>query len=239
MNTVNICNKCPTGCDSLTNDKTIELTCGHVFGKSCLLNWLESSNQESCFLCNNPLTDNEISEIQPVPLQERACSVPEQATKLFGRTISKLTPTLACGLVVGTSLGAAGAVLSNAVNSLFPVQAPHGVVDGAVAGAFGALVGFAAITVGAAVGSLGAATGVNRPAAKVAAGAFGALGVALAYRTISTAGFVSGSFGDAAQPGANSAGTIVGAIAGAIAGTHVVDDVYDEQEEMNSEKKSP
>ena len=246
MNTVNICNKCPTGCDSLTNNKTIELTCGHVFGKSCLLNWVESSNQENCFLCNNPLTDNEISEIKPVPLQERTCSAPEQATKLFCRTISKLAPSFALSLAVGAPVGAAGAVLSNVANLLFAGEAPHGVVNGAVAGAAGAFVGCATIAVGAAVGSIGAATGAGRPAsktaAKVAAGAFGALGVALASRTISTAGGVAGFIGDTAWLGVNSANTITGAVVGAVAGayggTHVADYVYHEQEKMNSEKKS-
>ena len=76
-------------CDS-TKYQSIELACGHAFGKSCMRKWVESSNQKKCLLCRNPLTDIEINEIKTIPLQERAVIFLEKSFKLFGQTISRL-----------------------------------------------------------------------------------------------------------------------------------------------------
>ena len=65
-------------CDS-TKYQSIELTCGHAFGKSCMRKWVESSNQTKCLLCRNPLTDIEINEIKTIPLQERAVIISKKS----------------------------------------------------------------------------------------------------------------------------------------------------------------
>ena len=74
-------------CDS-TKYQSINLTCGHAFGKSCMRKWIESSNQKECILCKNPLTDYEINEIKNIPLQERAVIIAQKAIKIFCRNIS-------------------------------------------------------------------------------------------------------------------------------------------------------
>ncbi|MBO9482633.1 MULTISPECIES: RING finger domain-containing protein [Gammaproteobacteria] len=61
----------------------IHLTCGHAFGRSCLLNRLESHNQKTCTLCHKQLTDNDIKEIKAIPLPERLVIISKKMIKLF------------------------------------------------------------------------------------------------------------------------------------------------------------
>lgn len=79
----------PICCDS-AKYQSIDLTCGHAFGRSCMRKWIESSNQKECLICKNPLTDNEIKEIKNIPLQEHVAINSDKAIKLFGQTILKL-----------------------------------------------------------------------------------------------------------------------------------------------------
>ena len=214
MNIANAYN-CALCCDSTCNP--IELTCGHVFGKRCLKTRVKSSNLEKCYLCKNPLTDNELNEINNISLQERVVSTSKQAIKLFSGSVLKIVPRLAKGLAMG--FGAAVAVSQGA--------------SGVAGGASGTLVTCATSAVGAAVASLGVATGVTKAnavaIAAVAAGAVGAAGANLAVRAISTA------VGDSTWLDVETAGVLAeaaGAIAGTVVGKCMAGFVYDEQEKM-------
>ncbi|WP_257264486.1 RING finger domain-containing protein [Endozoicomonas sp. ONNA2] len=155
--------KCAICYDSVCSDRTtyniINLTCGHAFGKSCMRQWIESSNQKKCLFCNNPLTDNEIKEIKNIPLQERLAIISEKAIKLFGQTTLLLAPSI--GGTIWLALHAA-------------------LVGGTDAGiVFSAAVACGTcITTGAAVGAVGAAAGVDKAATVIFGTVTGAAGAA-------------------------------------------------------------
>ncbi|WP_422468615.1 RING finger domain-containing protein, partial [Endozoicomonas sp. ALC013] len=112
MNSANGLIKCAICYDSICCDstkyKSIELICGHAFGKSCMRKWVESSNQKKCPICTNQLTDNKLKEIKNIPLQERVVIISEKTIKLTGRTILEFAPAFAvCGAFLGAALWAA------------------------------------------------------------------------------------------------------------------------------------
>ena len=153
-------------CDS-TKYKSIDLKCGHAFGKSCMQKWLESSNQKNCYLCQNPLTDHEIKEIKNIPLQERAVIISEKIIKLSGQAFLKnalpLTVSLAIGLAFAAATGTVvhGTPLAGALWTAMAVTLVGTFAIGIASGAVCAAAGgdrAAARTAGAVVGgvSLGA-----------------------------------------------------------------------------------
>ena len=193
--------KCVICCDSICYDSTkyINLTCGHAFGKSCMRKWVESSNQKKCLLCEKPLTDNEIKEINYIPLQERVVIISENAIKLFGRTMLKIAPPLAAGAA-----------------SLFVVRAV-GVAAGAdgVAIVAAGAVGAAAVVIGAAAGAVGAAAGVDR-AIGTAVGGAGAVGLVGAVGAVEVAAGTAKIAGLAAGAIAVAAGVTAGVAVGSV-----------------------
>ncbi|MBO9481778.1 E3 ubiquitin protein ligase [Salinisphaera sp. G21_0] len=155
-------------CYDSTKDKSIKLTCGHIFGKSCMRKWVESTNQRKCLFCNNQLTDNEIKEIKNIPLQERVIIILEKPIILIGRAILDYVPGFAAGAaffgaIVGASAGAvagasAGVVVITATTALITAGAAAGAVaaiaevDRGVGTAVGAAVGIGGFDVAAAAG---------------------------------------------------------------------------------------
>ena len=191
-------------CDS-TKYKSIKLTCGHAFGKSCMRKWVESSNQKKCPVCRNQLTDNKIKEIKNIPLQERVVIFLEKTSKLTGRTIVECVPAF---IVAGAVIGAA-------------LWANVGATDGAVAGGLMIAVATVLITAGAVAGAVAAATGASRNIGIAAGAAVGAtVGATVAVGGLAVAASATG-FG-AASGGIRDACVFVGAGAcGAIAGGFV------------------
>ena len=208
-------------CCNSTKYKSINLTCGHAFGKSCMRKWVESSNQKECCLCKNQLTDNEINkineineinEIKNIPLQERVVIISEKTIKLLGRTIFKLVPLLAAGTAI--TFGA-GVAVGNATGAI-----------GAAAGTAALVAGLAA---GIAVGAVGAATGVDRDAVMAVGATAGTVGAAGA--AIGAAVGVAGALGVVDRTAtAVAVGFTVGTAGGTITGVIGANDAYDEQE---------
>ena len=202
-------------CDS-EKSKSIDLTCGHAFGKTCMRKWVESTNQKKCFLCENPLTDIEINEIKNIPLQKRVIIFSEKAIKLSGQAILKLVPpfpaeTAAVPLIVAT--GAAGGAT---VGTIVAANALTGTIVGAATGAVaGAAAGVAAGDVGAAAGGINSADGravtgtVRGVAATIGASALtlGVLGIAEDFMSTPEA------VGAAAVAAGGAAGVAAGAFA--------------------------
>ena len=197
-------------CDS-TKYKSIKLTCGHAFGKSCMRKWVESSNQKKCPVCTNQLTDNKIKEIKNIPLQERVVIFLEKTSKLIGRTIVELVPSFA---VAGAVFGAA---------------------DGAVSGGILIAAATVLITAGAAAGAVAAATGASRDIGTAAGAAAGAaVGATVAIGGLAVAasaggfGAASGGIRDACVVGAAAGGC--GVIVGGFIGGITADILYSQQE---------
>ena len=188
-------------CDS--THKSIKLTCGHAFGKSCMRKWMESSNQKKCPVCTNQLTDNKIKNI---PLQERVVIFLEKTSKLTGRTIVECVPAFA---VAGAVFGAA-------------LWATVGAADGAVAGGILIAAATVLITAGAAAGAVAAATGASRDIGTAAGAAAGAaVGATVAIGGLAVAAS-AGGFGAAAGG--------VGALVGGFIGGITADILYIQQE---------
>ena len=180
-------------CDS-TKYQSINLTCGHAFGKSCMRKWVESSDQKNCLLCRNPLTDIEINEIKTIPLQERAVIILEKAFKVFGQTISRLVSpfvnstarefatvvTVATATATATAAVATGVIVATDVDGLIDVSSIAGIIAGITAWFVGGGVAVATslTIVGAAAGALGVAVGVDRANAGAVGATAGALGTA-------------------------------------------------------------
>ena len=176
-------------CDS-TKYQSINLTCGHAFGKSCMRKWVESSNQKKCLLCRNPLTDIEINEIKTIPLQERAVIISKKAFKLFGQTISQIVspfanPTareFATVCTVATVATVAIAAVAWAVDWITDVSSIVGITGcaGIIAWTAGGIVAelIPGDIVGAAVGAVGVAAGFDSATAQAVGAAAGALGTA-------------------------------------------------------------
>ena len=195
-------------CDS-AKSKSINLTCGHAFGKSCMRKWMESSNQKECLLCKNPLTDNEIKAIKSIPLQERVIVILEKTTELIGRTILEFAPAFATVGITTVVVGGVTGGASGAVLAVAPV---------------------AAAAAGVAAGAVGAAAGVNRFAGGAAAAAFGAVmasGAVVASRAVEASGAVEATTGFTAWDVGCTA-TI--GLAVSVVGVFLADIVYDEQE---------
>ncbi len=200
-------------CDS-TKYKSIKLTCGHAFGKSCMRKWLESSNQKKCPACTNQLTDNKIKEIKNIPLQERVVIFLQKTSKLTGRAIVECVPAFAVG---GAVFGAA-------------LWANVGAVDGAVSGGILIAVATVLITAGAVAGAVAAATGASRnigTAAGAAVGAAAGATVAVAGLAVAASAGVFGGIRDACVVGAAGG---CGALAGGFVGGITADILYSQQE---------
>ena len=210
--------KCVICYDSICCDsakyQSIDLTCGHAFGKSCMRKWIESSNQKECLLCKNPLTDYEIKEIKNIPLQERVIIVSKKAIKLFGQTILNNASFFVAGTVTTFALANAG-VATRLVASFAPWLA---------AGCNAGIVGVAA---GVAAGAVCVATGVDMAAARAVcatAGAVGTVGIIGGYVRVNAGavGVAVGAVGVTARTVGVAFGVIgftagaVGVIAGAV-----------------------
>ncbi|MBO9496868.1 E3 ubiquitin protein ligase [Thalassotalea sp. G20_0] len=132
-------------------------TCGHTFGRSCMQRWMESSGQRNCLTCTRQLTDDEVEQINQIPLSERVVKISIKAIPIFGRTASiylgGLYAGFASGVVLNGSLNPASVIAIAANTAVFiPVaaigalgaaaDAPIGLVTGAgaAAGACGGVV---------------------------------------------------------------------------------------------------
>ena len=207
-------------CDS-TKYKSIDLKCGHAFGKSCIQKWLESSNQKNCYLCQNPLTDHEIKEIKNIPLQERAVIISEKIIQLSGQAFLKnalpFTVTLAIGLAFAAATGtvvdgtlAAATAMAVTVVGTFAIGIASGAVcaaaggDRAAARTAGAVVGGVSTGAGSVFsGALFDAFGTKKNAAAVRIGAalkIGETARALGFgvNSFQAVGFAAGAVGFAA-----------------------------------------
>ncbi|MBO9496228.1 hypothetical protein J7438_19410 [Thalassotalea sp. G20_0] len=108
--------KCPICFDSAECDN-INLKCGHAFGRSCIREWLESSNQINCPVCQKQFTDDDIKQITKISLQERMSIISKKTIKMFNPAIlthnSPVAPSFAAGGAVGV-FGAAAAGVAGA-----------------------------------------------------------------------------------------------------------------------------
>ena len=179
-------------CDA-TKNQSINLRCGHAFGKTCIRKWMESSNQKKCLLCGNPFTDIEIKKIKDIPLRERAIIILEKANKLFGQTIFKFvhslaywTPfALAGGVAAGTFIGNAVANNALAGTAAWFTTVASGAAAGAAGVAGGTVVCSTAVVAGVVAGAVCAAAGVDRNAART----FGA-GIGVVCAAIGVTGVI-------------------------------------------------
>ncbi|MBO9495103.1 hypothetical protein J7438_13540 [Thalassotalea sp. G20_0] len=202
-------------CYDSTKDKSIKLTCGHIFGKSCMRKWVESTNQRKCLFCNNQLTDNEIKEIKNIPLQERVIIILEKPIILIGRAILDYVPAFAAGAaffgaIVGASAGAVAGASAGAVAGVVVITAPT-----------------ALITAGAAAGAVAAIAEVDRGVGA----AVGAAAGAAAGAAVGIGGFdVAAAAGVVAPAAVGFLGATIGGGLGVMGGTLGALFVYDEQE---------
>lgn len=146
-------------CHDSVDCSPFKLTCGHAFGKSCVQVWMESSDQKNCPMCRKELTDDEITQINDLPLYDRTVNVLKKATPIFTKTASFYLRF--CCIYVAVSaikLKSEAFSVSYITSILNPaVSIPTGVI-----------------------GALGAATGVPRVYSTAAGAAFGASVMAVA-----------------------------------------------------------
>ncbi|MBO9495171.1 hypothetical protein J7438_13890 [Thalassotalea sp. G20_0] len=202
-------------CYDSAEDKTINLKCGHAFGRSCMRKWVESSKQKKCLLCTHQLTVNELKKIKDIPLQERLVITLEKTYTLFGRTILNCATGTATTQAV-LAAGVVAAVVAAAATGFFGNVGPAtGAARGVTGAAVGAAVMFSSIVAAVAAGAAGAASEVDRSAARTIGAAVGAAVGSIAEDS-------AGDFGLTV--------TAIGFAAGALAGAIVADAAYDEQE---------
>lgn len=100
--------KCPICYDS-TDCDNINLECGHAFGRSCMREWLESSNQINCPFCQKQCTDDEIKEITKISFQECMLIFSKKTIKAFNPAILTYNSPVAPSFAVGGAVGVFGA----------------------------------------------------------------------------------------------------------------------------------
>ncbi|WP_422136674.1 RING finger domain-containing protein [Endozoicomonas sp. ALD040] len=96
-------------CFGAVECKSIKLKCGHVFGLSCIKQWMKRTNQYNCLFCREQLTDDQIKEIKKTSLWERVVTIPEKTIKFLFQSIVALSLPVSPSAAVGLAVGAAGA----------------------------------------------------------------------------------------------------------------------------------
>ncbi|WOG27499.1 RING finger domain-containing protein [Endozoicomonas sp. 8E] len=100
-------------CYDTVNCESIELKCGHAFGRSCMQKWLARNDKKNCHFCRKELTDIDLKEIGEIPLQERMVAILEGTIKFICKTVDMLvhpTPSLLVGIAGGATTAVAAVV---------------------------------------------------------------------------------------------------------------------------------
>ncbi len=151
-------------CHDVANCELIQLTCGHVYGRSCMRLWLGTSDQRHCPLCVQPFTDYDLQRINYIPLSERVVAVSTAATSIFKQhcpqaimrglhVLTSVTRMACAGLLIGyisTADKDFQAVLLDALPNLIGHTLATYVTASAI------------LALGSAVGSFGSAGGASR-----------------------------------------------------------------------------
>ncbi|WP_448215571.1 RING finger domain-containing protein [Endozoicomonas sp. 2B-B] len=101
-------------CYDTANCDSIELKCGHAFGKSCMQKWLARNDQKNCHFCRKELTDIDLKKIGKIPLHERMVVILERTIKFIRKTVDMLVhpnPSLLVGIAGGATAAVAGLVV--------------------------------------------------------------------------------------------------------------------------------
>ena len=151
-------------CHDVANCELIQLTCGHVYGRSCMRLWLGTSDQRHCLQCAQPLTDYELQRINYIPLSERVVAVSTAATSIFkqhcpqvilrGLYILTSATRIACGGLLIGYISTADKDLQAVLLDALPNAIGHTLATYMTACAILAL--------GSAVGSFGSAGGASK-----------------------------------------------------------------------------
>lgn len=70
--------------DSLDPEPAVRTPCGHIFGRTCLSGWLESSNSNLCPMCNQKAYHHLILHLKP-PTRGQRLAFAITLEKLYGR----------------------------------------------------------------------------------------------------------------------------------------------------------
>ncbi|WP_422473623.1 RING finger domain-containing protein [Endozoicomonas sp. ALB032] len=104
-------------CYDTANCDSIELKCGHAFGKSCMQKWLARNDQKNCHFCRKELTDIDLKKIGKIPLHERMVVILERTIKFIRETVDMTVdmfvhpnPSLLVGIAGGATATLAAVV---------------------------------------------------------------------------------------------------------------------------------
>lgn len=72
-------------CHDSAQCSPFKLTCGHAFGRSCMMRWMERSGQKNCLTCTKRLTPDEVKQINHIPLYDQMVNISIKAIPSFSR----------------------------------------------------------------------------------------------------------------------------------------------------------